>query len=88
MSVNREFSFIQILIKERIFKMPYFYINKNAQETGEHEIHKSPCNWMPSENNKISLGWFNTFGEAKMEALKHFDNVDGCIHCCPEGHTK
>ncbi len=68
--------------------MPYFYINKNAQETGEHEIHKSPCNWMPSENNKISLGWFNTFGEAKMEALKHFDNVDGCIHCCPEGHTK
>lgn len=68
--------------------MIHFYINKNTQPTGEREIHKSECSYMPSIINREYLGYFNTFAEAKLEARKKYNNVDGCAHCCPEGHNR
>lgn len=68
--------------------MASYYVNKNAQSTGEHEVHRSGCSWMPETQNRIYLGQFNTCGPAKTEAKKHYDNVDGCAHCSPNCHTR
>lgn len=38
--------------------MEYYYLNKNAQPTGEHEIHKASCKFLPHMSNCIKLGYF------------------------------
>ncbi len=65
-----------------------FYVNKNAQPTGEHEVHRSDCNWLPDVENRIYLGNFSTSAEAIREAKLYYTNVDGCVHCCPESHKR
>ena len=65
-----------------------YYINKNAQYSGEHEIHTSNCVFLPSVENRIFLGCFNKPSEALKAAKQYFNNVDGCFYCCPESHKK
>jgi len=70
-------------------KMFYFYLNKNAQPSGEHEIHKDKCSYLPHPFNREYLGYLSNFSQAKEAAKKlGYKNVDGCAHCCPEGHHK
>ena len=52
-----------------------FYVNKNEQWTGEHEVHRADCAWLPDAANRIYLG-------------KYYTRVDGCCFCCPESHTR
>lgn len=66
--------------------MEYYYVNKNAQPTGEHEVHKSGCKWMPSE--KINLGQFSNCKDAVEKAKTYYSNVDGGAHCCSSCHTR
>ena len=33
-----------------------FYVNKNEQWTGEHEVHRADCAWLPDAANRIYLG--------------------------------
>ena len=68
--------------------MPYYYVNKNAQAGGEHEVHTTGCQHLPHEGNRVYLGIFQTCGPAKAEARKHYSNVDGCFYCCNPCHTK
>lgn len=68
--------------------MDSYYVNKNAQTTGEHEVHKSSCPYLPAAENRIYLGSFSNCAEAVREARKHYINVDGCKHCCPNCHTR
>ena len=35
-----------------------FYVNKNEQWTGEHEVHRADCAWLPDAANRIYLGEF------------------------------
>ena len=65
-----------------------FYVNKNAQSGGEHEVHRSNCAWQPDAENRIYLGDFATSQAAVKEARKYYSCVDGCKHCCPESHTR
>lgn len=65
-----------------------FYVNKYAQPTGEHEVHRSICAWLPDAENRIYLGDFATSQAAVKEARKYYSCVDGCKHCCPESHTR
>ena len=65
-----------------------YYLNKNAQPTGEHEIHKLGCEFMPDIGNRIYLGDFSNCYEAKVEALKYYLNVDGCFYCNNECHSR
>ena len=65
-----------------------FYLNRHAQETGEHEVHRATCSWIPDAENRIFLGDFMTSQEAVKEARKYYDNVDGCAFCCPESHNR
>ncbi len=64
-----------------------FYVNKNAQSTGEHEVHRETCSWLPDVENRIYLGDFATSQQAIKEAKKRYSEVDGCEKCCPETHT-
>lgn len=66
----------------------HYYVNKNAQSTGEHEVHAEGCPYMPLYPNRLYLGYFAKPQEAIKEAKKYYDNVDGCYHCCLPVHTK
>ena len=66
--------------------MDHYYVNNNAQSTGEHEVHKEGCSFFPSD--RTYLGYFSTCREAITVAKKKYPNVDGCYFCCPECHTK
>lgn len=74
--------------EERRTSLIRFYVNKYAQPTGEHEVHRSNCAWLPDAENRIYLGDFATSQAAVKEARKYYSCVDGCKHCCPESHTR
>lgn len=62
-----------------------YYVNKNAQSNGDHEVHLSTCSWLPDASNRIYLGDFDKSQDA-LEARKYYFQVDGCMYCCPEIH--
>lgn len=64
-----------------------FYVNRNAQTNGDHEVHRATCSWLPDAANRIYLGDFSSSQAALVEARKYFYRVDGCLFCCPEIHT-
>ncbi len=68
--------------------MKLYYVNKNAQDTGEHEVHASGCSYMPNPENKIYLGSFDNCHEAVKKAKEYYSNVDGCFYCSKECHTR
>ena len=68
--------------------MAVYYVNKNAQPTGEHEVHKDGCNYMPALENRVYLGYFDNCKDAVKEAKKKYDDIDGCYYCCRDCHTK
>lgn len=69
--------------------MSYYYVNKNSQSTGEHEVHISGCPYMPFVSNQEYLGNFTDCKAAVEEAKKnHYSNSDGCAHCCAPCHKK
>ncbi len=63
-----------------------YYVNKNAQPNGDHEVHCATCYWLPNAENRIYLGDFATSQAAVTEARKYFYQADGCAYCCPESH--
>jgi hypothetical protein len=65
-----------------------YYVNKNAQPTGEHEVHNSSCSYLPDVDNRIYLGNFSNCKDAVREAKKYYTNVDGCYYCSRDCHTK
>ncbi len=68
--------------------MKHYYVNKNAQTTGEHEVHTYDCLYLPDVNNRIYLGYFDSCKQAIQAAKKYYNNVDGCYYCCRLCHTK
>lgn len=64
-----------------------FYVNKNAQPNGDHEVHRYDCSWLPDMENRIYLGDFSTSQAAVREARRYYTKVNGCYYCCPESHT-
>ncbi len=68
--------------------MANYYVNKNPQSTGEHEVHKEGCPYMPQSHNQEYLGNFSTCQEAVQKAAQKYRNVDGCKFCSPTCHHK
>jgi hypothetical protein len=64
-----------------------YYVNKNQQSNGDHEVHKSGCSWMPAEQNRIHLGKFDNCHKAVQAAKRHYSKVNGCYYCCRKCHT-
>lgn len=67
--------------------MANYYVNKNAQANGDHEVHETGCSYMPARKNRIYLGDFASCHPAVRKAGEHFDQVDGCYFCAEECHT-
>lgn len=67
--------------------MALYYVNKNAQSNGDHEVHELGCSRMPEKENKICLGNFSNCYEAVLEARKYYIQSNGCYYCCNDCHT-
>ncbi len=67
--------------------MAKYYVNKNAQANGDHEVHKPGCSFMPDPENRIYLGGFTSCKDAVREAKKYYNRVNGCYFCSRECHT-
>lgn len=66
-----------------------YYVNKNSQPTGEHEVHQSACYYAPDEENREYLGCFSDCKSAVDLAKKiYYRNSDGCFYCCNPCHQK
>ncbi len=68
--------------------MDHYYVNDNAQDTGEHEVHKDTCVFFPKMDSYTDLGYFTNCQAALEKARKYYDNVDGCKFCSVECHKK
>jgi hypothetical protein len=81
-------------IMRRFFKkteggvMSNYYINMNAQNNGDHEVHKEGCSYIPSPQNRKFLGSFTSCKEAVKQAKIFDSKADGCFYCCHECHTR
>lgn len=68
--------------------MAQYYVNNNAQPTGEHEVHTDGCPHPPNPENRLVLGSFPNCSVAVQKAKEGYANVDGCAYCCPSCHTR
>jgi len=66
--------------------MAYYYVNKKAQDNGDHEVHTTGCSWLPAEHNRTYLGNFSSCGPAKAAAKSIYSTADGCYYCCRPCH--
>ena len=67
--------------------MSKYYVNKNAQPNGDHEVHTTGCEWLPNHENLIYLGDFISCHPAVTEAKRHYSKVNGCYYCSRACHT-
>lgn len=67
--------------------MANYYVNKNAQSNGDHEVHKDGCSYMPQGSNALYLGNFTNCQDAVKEAKKHYSQCNGCYFCSNACHT-
>ncbi|KKQ06979.1 MAG: hypothetical protein US18_C0028G0002 [Parcubacteria group bacterium GW2011_GWB1_36_5] len=71
--------------------MSKYIINKNAQSTGENEVHEEArCDHLPLLENRIFIGFFDTCRAAIATAKAKWPRniIDGCAYCCPACHTR
>lgn len=67
--------------------MALYYVNRNAQNNGDHEVHEVSCSYLPDALNRISLGEFGSCAPAVRQAREHFSQVNGCYYCSKPCHT-
>jgi hypothetical protein len=60
-----------------------YYVNNNAQSSGDHEVHDETCPYLPLIVSKKYLGDFSSCGPAVAEAKKTYPTADGCARCSP-----
>jgi len=70
--------------------MQNYIVNKNAQESGEHEVHSLDvsCPYLPDYSNMKALGKHLNCHSAISEAKNYYNSVDGCYYCCRACHTR
>ena len=67
--------------------MANYYVNKNAQANGDHEVHESGCSYLPNLEHRKFLGSFTNCKDAVTEAEKTYNQVNGCYYCSNACHT-
>lgn len=67
--------------------MARYYVNKNAQSNGDHEVHTSGCSFVPEVDNRVYLGDFDRCQPAVSKAKEHYSQVNGCYYCSNSCHT-
>lgn len=64
-----------------------YYVNKNAQGNGDHEVHRENCSYLPKRENRIYLGEFDNCDDAVEKAKDHYNQVNGCYYSSNDCHT-
>lgn len=67
--------------------MARYYVNRNAQANGDHEVHRWGCSFIPEPANRIYLGDHPNCRYAVQAARKHFSRVNGCYFCSKPCNT-
>jgi hypothetical protein len=67
--------------------MAMYYVNKNAQSNGDHEVHMAGCTRLPYPHNRMYLGDFTSCRGAVTEAKKTYPQSNGCYYCSETCHT-
>jgi hypothetical protein len=67
--------------------MATYYVNKNQQTNGDHEVHTSDCSFLPTPANRQYLGEFSNCRDAVAEARKSYRQCNGCYYCSKDCHT-
>lgn len=65
----------------------HYYVNKNAQSNGDHEVHTGECQYLPLSENREYLGYFDSCKDAVKKAKEIFSKSNGCYFCARECHT-
>ena len=68
--------------------MKKYYVNRNPQSSGEHEVHVENCNYLRIATSKIDLGYHSNCMNAILKARQYFSNVDGCYYCSNLCHKR
>ena len=61
--------------------MAEFYVEINAQDNGEHIVHKSNCTSLPEKDSILYLGAISNRDSALKKAGQKYRLVNGCSHC-------
>ncbi len=64
-----------------------YYVNRNAQPNGDHEVHESGCSQSPDVENRKHLGDFSNCRAAVVEAKKYYSQSNGCFYCSKACNT-
>jgi hypothetical protein len=64
-----------------------YYVNKNTQANGDHEVHNEYCRYLPNIENRKYLGEFSNCSDAVKEAKKTYPKSNGCKTCSNSCHT-
>ena len=67
--------------------MATYYVNKNAQSNGDHEVHIVTCSLLPAAPNRLYLGDFSNCHGAVAQAKKTYAKSNGCYHCSKPCNT-
>ena len=67
--------------------METYYVNMNAQDNGDHEVHTSKCKYLPNPENRLYLGVFDNCHDAVIKAKEHYSQSNGCYYCSNECNT-
>ncbi len=68
--------------------MPAYYVNKNAQPNGDHEVHTElGCPTPAQINNRHPLGNHMSCHSAVREAKNIYPTANGCRNCSTPCHT-
>ena len=67
--------------------MASYYVNKNSQMNGDHEVHRFACPYLPTAENRSYLGEYDFCAPAVREAKKIYLKSNGCYYCNPTCHT-
>lgn len=68
--------------------MPRYYVNKNAQDNGDHEVHRLGCSYFPNPANVQFLGIYDSCFPAvrKAKSIGYY-KANGCYYCSRACHT-
>ncbi|PSW06002.1 hypothetical protein C9I89_05660 [Photobacterium lipolyticum] len=67
--------------------MSLFYVNKNAQDNGDHEVHSASCSYLPKKENCHPLGYHTACSTALTAAKKVYPKSNGCYYCSYSSYT-
>lgn len=66
---------------------PYF-LNRTAQDNGDHEVHREGCRWLTLAVSMQDLDVHFSCHSAVALAKRTHPTANGCAFCSPECHTR